>query len=199
MLFTTNERTFSLNPMAEQKFARGKTSLKPWALFPSGCRTYCLGIDHLAFVLCLVLLATSIRRLVILVSGFTLGHSLTLALSALGVVAPNPSIVEAVIGGSIAALAAEGILTRAGLMPRAGLVAAALIYLIAGLSIFFTAPLTLAGWAGFMLFAVSYGFAIRTEADGRPLRRSSLRLSGCFTALVLLDCCMMSACRKGRF
>ena len=166
VLFTTNERTFRLNPMAEQKFAPRQDFFEALGrYFRLGVEHIATGIDHLAFVLCLVLLATSVRRLLILVSGFTLGHSLTLALSALGVVAPSASVVEAVIGGSIAALAAEGILTRAGLMPRAGLVAAALIYFIAGLSIFFTAPLPLAGWAGFMLFAVSYGFAIRTEAD----------------------------------
>ena len=166
VFFTTNERTFSLNPMAEQKFAPRQNFFEALGrYFRLGVEHIATGIDHLAFVLCLVLLATSVRRLLILVSGFTLGHSLTLALSALGVVAPNASIVEAVIGASIAALAAEGILTRAGLMPRAGLVAAALIYFIAGLSIFFTAPLPLAGWAGFMLFAVSYGFAVRTEVD----------------------------------
>ena len=166
VLFTTNQRTFSLNPMAEQKFAPRQNFFEALGrYFRLGVEHIATGIDHLAFVLCLVLLATSVRRLLILVSGFTLGHSLTLALSALGVVAPNASIVEAVIGASIAALAAEGILTRAGLMPRAGLVAAALIYFIAGLSIFFTAPLPLAGWAGFMLFAVSYGFAVRTEVD----------------------------------
>jgi hypothetical protein len=166
VLFTTNERTFSLNPMAEQKFAPRQNFFEALGrYFRLGVEHIATGIDHLAFVLCLVLLATSVRRLLILVSGFTLGHSLTLALSALGVVAPNASIVEAVIGASIAALAAEGILTRAGLMPRAGLVVAAFIYFIAGLSIFFTAPLPLAGWAGFMLFAVSYGFAVRTEVD----------------------------------
>ena len=121
------------------------------------------GIDHLAFVLCLVLLATSIRRLIILVSGFTLGHSLTLALSALGVVAPNPSIVEAVIGGQSRRLPPKVFCPRR-LMPRAGLVAAALIYLMPAYR-FSSPPLPLAGWAGFMLFAVSYGFAIRTEAD----------------------------------
>lgn len=166
VLFTTNERTFSLNPTAEQKFAPRQNFFEALGrYFRLGVEHIATGIDHLAFVLCLVLLATSVRRLLILVSGFTLGHSLTLALSALGVVAPNASIVEAVIGASIAALAAEGILTRAKLMPRAGLVTAALIYFIAGLSIFFTAPLPLAGWAGFMLFAVSYGFAVRTEVD----------------------------------
>ena len=166
VLFTTNERTFTLNPMAEQKFEPRQNFFEALTrYFRLGVEHIASGVDHLAFVLCLVLLATSIRQLLILVSGFTLGHSLTLALSALGVMAPNASMVEAVIGASIAALAAEGILARAGLMPRAGLVAAALIYLIAGVSIIFTAPLPLAGWAGFMLFAVSYGFAIRNEAD----------------------------------
>jgi hydrogenase/urease accessory protein HupE len=45
------------------------------------------GLDHVLFVLALVLLATSARRLVATVTAFTLGHSLTLAASALGVLA----------------------------------------------------------------------------------------------------------------
>lgn len=170
VLFTTNERTFSLNPMSPQELSPRQNFFEALArYFRLGVEHIATGVDHLAFVLCLVLLATSVRQLLILVSGFTLGHSLTLVLSALGLVAPDPNVVEAVIGGSIAALAAEGILTRAGLMPRAGLIAAGLIYAIAGLSIIFTSPLPLAGWAGFMLFAVSYGLAIRSDADRRAV------------------------------
>ena len=46
------------------------------------------GIDHLLFVAGLLLLARGARRLVLAITGFTLAHSLTLSLAALGLVRP---------------------------------------------------------------------------------------------------------------
>jgi hypothetical protein len=65
------------------------------------------GWDHLAFVLALLLLAASVREVAGLVTGFTVAHSVTLALAVLGVVRPEPAAVEALIGFSIALVAAE--------------------------------------------------------------------------------------------
>jgi hypothetical protein len=65
------------------------------------------GWDHLAFVLALLLLAESLREVAGLVTGFTVGHSVTLGLAVLGVVRPDPAAVEALIGFSIALVAAE--------------------------------------------------------------------------------------------
>ena len=65
------------------------------------------GYDHIAFVLALLLLAGSLREVAGLVTAFTIAHSLTLALATLGVVHPQPSAVEALIGFSIALVAAE--------------------------------------------------------------------------------------------
>ncbi|HEY8492459.1 MAG TPA: HupE/UreJ family protein [Myxococcota bacterium] len=65
------------------------------------------GWDHLAFVLALLLLAGSVREVAGLVTGFTVAHSVTLALAVLGLVRPEPAAVEALIGFSIALVAAE--------------------------------------------------------------------------------------------
>ena len=65
------------------------------------------GYDHLLFVLCLMLLAGNMRRILITVTGFTLGHSLTLGLSALGGWSLPPTFVEPLIAFSIVILAAE--------------------------------------------------------------------------------------------
>lgn len=65
------------------------------------------GWDHIAFVLALVLLAGSLREVAALVTGFTVAHSATLALAGFGVVHPNASAVDALIGFSIALVAAE--------------------------------------------------------------------------------------------
>lgn len=70
------------------------------------------GVDHLLFVLCLLLLhrideRRNALRVLGTVTAFTLGHSVTLALAALDVVRVSPPPVEAVIALSIVLLAAE--------------------------------------------------------------------------------------------
>lgn len=71
------------------------------------------GLDHLAFVLCLCLLTRGVT-LLLLVTAFTLGHSISLALSFLGVVAIPVPPVEATIALSIAFMAREALLARRG-------------------------------------------------------------------------------------
>ncbi len=66
-----------------------------------------LGIDHLLFVACLLLVAGSGRRLLVTITGFTLAHSVTLALSALELVRLPVPPVEAAIALSIVFLAVE--------------------------------------------------------------------------------------------
>jgi hydrogenase/urease accessory protein HupE len=66
-----------------------------------------VGYDHLLFLCCLVFLAGTARRIIVAVTGFTVAHSLTLALAALGIVAIPVPFVEAVIALSIVFLARE--------------------------------------------------------------------------------------------
>jgi hypothetical protein len=70
------------------------------------------GYDHLAFVLCLMLLARAPRRIFYTVTGFTLGHSLTLGIVTFAGVTLSPVLVESLIAFSIVILAAE--LARGG-------------------------------------------------------------------------------------
>lgn len=65
------------------------------------------GFDHLAFLLALLILKLPIKRLVIIITGFTIGHSLTLALGALDLITPSSQLVEALIGYSILIIAME--------------------------------------------------------------------------------------------
>ena len=67
-----------------------------------------MGWDHLAFVLCLCLLTRG-RTLLLLVTTFTLGHSLSLALAFFEVVKISVPPVEAVIALSIAFMAREAL------------------------------------------------------------------------------------------
>jgi hydrogenase/urease accessory protein HupE len=65
------------------------------------------GYDHLLFVLCLVMIAGLTRKLLITITGFTIAHSITLALATLGFVNVPVPPVEAVIALSIVFLARE--------------------------------------------------------------------------------------------
>lgn len=65
------------------------------------------GYDHLLFLVCLLLIAGTGRRIFWTITGFTLAHSLTLALSALGWVRVPVAPVEASIALSIVFVAWE--------------------------------------------------------------------------------------------
>jgi len=68
-----------------------------------------IGWDHLAFLLALLLLAPTLRGVVMTVTAFTLAHSVTLALTALQLVTPPAVLVEAAIALSIAWVAFENV------------------------------------------------------------------------------------------
>lgn len=78
------------------------------------------GVDHLLFVLALVIIVQGKRRLLATVTAFTLAHSMTLALATLNILRiPSPPV-EAAIALSIVFVASEILHTRAG---RIGLAA----------------------------------------------------------------------------
>lgn len=88
----------------------------PHAETPSGvARQYALlgiehiwaGVDHLLFLVCLLWIAGTSRRILITITGFTLAHSATLILSALEIVRLPIPPVEAAIALSIVFLATE--------------------------------------------------------------------------------------------
>jgi hydrogenase/urease accessory protein HupE len=66
-----------------------------------------IGIDHLLFVTCLLLIARTARKVLITVTGFTVAHSITLFLSALDVIRIPTPPVEAAIALSVVFLAWE--------------------------------------------------------------------------------------------
>jgi hydrogenase/urease accessory protein HupE len=92
------------------------------------------GYDHLAVVGCLVLLALGLRRIFATVTGFTIGHSLTLAWVSLCSVDVPSALVEACIALSVVLLASE-VLTpeRQSVTKRWPTVVSALFGLLHGL------------------------------------------------------------------
>lgn len=83
-----------------------------WSFVAAGFQHILDGVDHLLFLLCLVIPFRRFRSLVWVVTAFTLAHSLTLAGAAYGM-APDvlwfPPLVETLIAASIVYMALENI------------------------------------------------------------------------------------------
>ncbi|MCX7677354.1 MAG: HupE/UreJ family protein [Alteraurantiacibacter sp.] len=77
---------------------------------PAGVHHILIGPDHILFVIGLILLGGGWRRLALIVTAFTLGHSVTLTLAALGHVALPSAIVEPLIALSIVVVGADNLL-----------------------------------------------------------------------------------------
>ena len=95
-----SESTWTI-PDAESRFGVAKE----YTLL--GIEHIWIGIDHLLFVACLLFIARSPRRLLVTITGFTVAHSITLALSALDLVRIPTPPVEAAIALSVVFLAWE--------------------------------------------------------------------------------------------
>ncbi|HVH05542.1 MAG TPA: HupE/UreJ family protein [Myxococcota bacterium] len=72
-----------------------------------GAEHLATGFDHLLFLAGLALLVRGARRLIATLTAFTVGHSITLALVALGVASPPTALVEIGIAASLVLLAIE--------------------------------------------------------------------------------------------
>jgi hypothetical protein len=70
------------------------------------------GVDHIAFLIGMLLIAGSLGRSIIAVTGFTLGHSVSLAAAVLGYVHADSTLVEAFIGFTVALVAVEYFVLR---------------------------------------------------------------------------------------
>ena len=75
--------------------------------FVYGFEHILIGFDHLLFIACLVIIAGRFKTLLITVTGFTLAHSITLALSVLQIATVSVVAIEALIALSIVFLATE--------------------------------------------------------------------------------------------
>jgi len=82
------------------------------------------GVDHLVFLLALLLAGASVRQVATIVTGFTAAHSVTLGLGVLGVIRPDSAAIEALIGLSIVVVAFENFAETVGAPLRRRLLAA---------------------------------------------------------------------------
>ena len=114
------------------------------------------GIDHIAFLLALLLLLRSLKVLVWMVTGFTLGHSITLALAALGWIIPDLDIVEAAIGFTIALVAVQNIAVLTGNHRQITYFSVAGLLLIVLINLIWNIGLSALSGLGLALFTLAY-------------------------------------------
>lgn len=88
--------SFSTEQSAGQRF---------WEFFTLGAEHLLTGIDHILFLVALIAGSRRLREVVYTASAFTVAHSITFILAALGVVSPPSIVVEPLIALSIAAVA----------------------------------------------------------------------------------------------
>jgi len=86
---------------------------------PAGIHHIMIGPDHVLFLIGLLLLGGSWLALVKIVTAFTVGHSLTLSLAALGIIMPSPRLIEPAIALSIIFVGADNLVRGTGRDVRA--------------------------------------------------------------------------------
>ena len=86
---------------------------------PAGVHHILIGPDHLLFLVGLLLLGGTFRQLLLVVTSFTLAHSITLSLAALNLVSPPSRVIEPAIALSIVYVGADNLLARGGRDVRA--------------------------------------------------------------------------------
>lgn len=178
-IFTQAAQTLSIQQGAGPAPETESVRANFMSFVPIGMEHILSGLDHLLFLFGIMLVAARGRDIALAITGFTLGHSVTLALATLKVVDPNAAAVEAAIGFTIALVAVEFLgLKTAHLRPMALGVAV----LLAGLSLY-SAMNPWAGppammLAGFAIFAGTYLALVAGYQESgaeKPLR--VLRLS----------------------
>lgn len=80
----------------------------------AGVHHILVGPDHLLFLAGLLLLDGTMKQLLLVVTAFTIAHSITLSLAALGMVMPPANAIEPAIALSIVYVGADNLLVGAG-------------------------------------------------------------------------------------
>ncbi len=157
------ERSWPLGESAQAALSLG-------AYVGLGVERSLTGYDHLAFLFVLLLVGGALGEVAKVVAGFTVAYSITLAVGVLGYLHPDPVPVAALIGLSVALIAAENLWLSGGrsAVVRWGLGGAlALLAGVAAAGFGRVSALTLGGLA---LFVVCYFGLLRRGAEPAPQR-----------------------------
>ena len=137
------------NPSVQVTLGRKACFATVWDFLKLGVEHIFTGYDHLAFVAGLLVMTTTLRSLLKVITAFTAGHSITLALATFGLVSVPSRFIESLIALSIAYIAAENFMGKT-LVHR---------------------------WKITFLFGLVHGFGFSNVLQEMALSRSSLAIS----------------------
>jgi hypothetical protein len=160
-LMTGEDQVWLLAAVPEDKSFSETTGSAFMGFVMHGFRHITSGLDHVVFLLALLLICRRTSDIVWAITGFTLGHSITLTVAVLGMVQPAIPAVEAVIGLTIALVAIE---RTAGLMNSAlplAIACALLLLLMVPLASLAGGNLGVTTLSGLALFSFCYLLAAR--------------------------------------
>jgi len=112
--------------MSQAILGRGRTTFEYFAgtrqgvfavvqhFVPEGVHHILIGPDHILFLVGLLLMGGTMRQLLLVVTAFTLAHSITLSLAALNLLNPPARLIEPAIALSIVYVGADNLLVRDG-------------------------------------------------------------------------------------
>ncbi len=148
------------------------------AIVSLGVEHILTGYDHLVFLLGLILLGGRLRDVVRIVTGFTIAHSLTLALAVFGVARPPSGAIEALIGLSIALVATENLWLSGGRRPAVRWAVVLALLGLAGVALSGRGAVPALTLLGLATFAGCYFALLATVARPAPLRAAVAFLFG---------------------
>ena len=128
------------------------------------------GVDHMSFLLGLVLISLRFKDLLFVITGFTLGHSLTLALAVTGIIRPHAEFIDALVALTIALIGVENLAVQTHRPERYALWTAGALFTMAALKLLGIGLLPFALLFGAGLFASNYLMVAGHVRDAGRLR-----------------------------
>lgn len=158
---------------AERSWPLGEsapTALSLGAYVGLGVERSLTGYDHLAFLFVLLLVGGALGEMAKVVAGFTVAYSLTLAAGVLGYLHPDPVPIAALIGLSVALIAAENLWLSGGRSAVLRWSLGGALALLAGGAAAGSGRVSALTLGGLALFVVCYFGLLRRGAEPAPQR-----------------------------
>ena len=127
------------------------------------------GYDHLAFLFAILLITFQFRKMLLSITGFTLGHSITLALASLGYIQPAGEVIEALIGFTILLVAYEALTVDEKNKYPFAFIITLLIFILALISLFTGGNINLMTWLGLVIFTFFYNILLEDRKQAERL------------------------------
>ena len=163
-----NDQTIVLQKLSKNEDTNFISSLNNFIY--SGVIHILTGLDHLVFLLGLFFLVNSFKQLLLVITGFTVGHSITLALVALNIVIPNTLMIEALIGFTILFIAAEYMMKDIKSSNIILIILIGILTFVGLSSLFLEIPISVTTIAALILVTIGYFGIIRTIENSGVFR-----------------------------